>query len=305
VVGAGIAGAACAAALRAAGVAVDLLERGRAPGGRMAAPTVHGRRVDLGAAYLTVRDPGFTAVVESWRAGGLIRPWTETFDVLGDSDRTSAGGTRRWAAPDGLRALVRDLLGDLDEPSRLVHAVTDLDDLDHDAVVLAMPDPQAARLVGPAVEWVGYEPVISVVAGWSERAWTVRDAAFVNGDPDLSFIADDGARRGDDAPVLVLHTTAQRAGQHLDDPGAAVAPTLAAARRLLGIDAEPEWTHAHRWTFAKPTGTHGDAPFGLIDVAGRPVGLCTDSWCPEGSPRVESAWLSGTRLGVELARRLG
>ena len=75
------------------------------------------------------------------------------------------------------------------------------------------------------------------------------------------MIADDGARRGDGAPVLVLHTTHERARAHLDDPDAAIAPALTAARRLLPITGEPEWTHAHRWTFAKPAGTHGDAPY--------------------------------------------
>ena len=54
---------------------------------------------------------------------------------------------------------------------------------------------------------------------------------------------------------------------------------------------------------AKPAGTHGDAPFELVE-RGRPVGRCGDSWCPSGSPRVESAWLSGDRLGRALAARL-
>ena len=49
VVGAGIAGAACARALLAGGVGVQVLDRGRAGGGRLASRTVSGRRVDLGA----------------------------------------------------------------------------------------------------------------------------------------------------------------------------------------------------------------------------------------------------------------
>ncbi|GAH39598.1 unnamed protein product, partial [marine sediment metagenome] len=71
----------------------------------------------------------------------------------------------------------------------------------------------------------------------------------------------------------------------------------------LNIVAEPSWTRAHRWTFAKPTGTHGDAEFGLL-TSGRPLGICGDAWCPSGAPRVESAWLSGRRLGAALAATL-
>jgi hypothetical protein len=81
---------------------------------------------------------------------------------------------------------------------------------------------------------------------------------------------------------------------------------LEAVRRLLDLDDEPEWTHAHRWRFAKPAGTHGDAPFELrTGDGGRPVGRCGDSWCPSGAPRVEAAWLSGERLGRALAAQLG
>ena len=48
----------------------------------------------------------------------------------------------------------------------------------------------------------------AVAAGWSQRCWPVADAAFVNDDPDVTLIADDGSRRGDGAAVLVAHTTA-------------------------------------------------------------------------------------------------
>lgn len=300
VIGAGMSGAACAQVLRERGIAVDMFERGRTGGGRMSSPTVHQRRVDLGAAYLTAKDESFSAVVEDWVRRGLARPWTDTFDVVSPSGRDVTSGPVRYAAAHGLRSLVKDLLPDevrYDSQTGLVNV------LDHDAVVLAMPDPQAARLIPDAFEWVDYEPVIAVAAGWNERCWDVSDAAFVNDDPDISFIADDGARRGDGAPVLVVHTTADRARRHLDRPDDAVAPVLNAARRLLGVAAEPMYAHVHRWTFAKPVGTHGDDAYGLLP-GDRPVGVCGDAWCPSGAPRVESAWLSGRRLAGAIADAL-
>ncbi len=300
VVGAGLSGAACAQALRERGITVEVYERGRAPGGRMASPTVQGRRVDVGAAYFTVKDPGFSAVTDSWVERGLARPWTDTFDVLAPDGRDATSGPVRYATSGGLRSLVRDLLPD---GVRIETEVGALDDLDHDAVVLAMPDPQAARLAPDACAWVSYDPVIAVAAGWEQRRWSLADAAFVNDDPDVSFIADDGARRGDGAAVLVAHTTASRAGRHLDEPAGAVAPVLAALRRLLDVTAAPVWTHVHRWTFAKPADTHGDAEFALI-AGDRPLGVCGDAWCPSGAPRVESAWLSGRGLGAAVADAL-
>lgn len=293
-------GAACASALRQRGIDVEMFERGRAPGGRMASPRLHGRRVDLGAAYFTAKDRGFAAVVDDWVTRRLVHPWTDTFEVLSPDRRDATTGPVRFAAGGGLRSLARDLLpGDV----RLGAPVDSLDTLDHDAVVLAMPDPQAARLAPGAFDWVDYEPVIAVAAGWSGRCWNLRDAAFVNDDPDVSFLADDGARRGDRAPVLVAHTTAARARRHLDSPADALAPVLAALRRLLDVPIEPVWTHAHRWTFAKPTGTHGDAGFGLRTDQ-RPLGVCGDAWCPSGAPRVESAWASGVRIGDAVADAL-
>ena len=301
VIGAGLSGVACARALRERDIVVDIFERGRAPGGRMASPTLHGRRVDMGAAYFTAKGPAFVAIAEDWVTRGLARPWTDSFNVISPDGPDISTGPLRFATPGGLRSLVRDLLPD---GVQLESAVDSLDTLTHDATVLAMPDPQAARLAPHACEWVDYEPVIAVAAGWPQRTWPFADAAFVNDDPDIAFIADDGARRGDGAAVLVVHTTAARARTHLDRPEDAVTPVLTALQRLVDIDARPLWTHAHRWTFAKPAGTHGDAEFGLSTAAGRRLGICGDAWCPSGAPRVESAWLSGNRLGAALAAAL-
>jgi len=309
--GAGIAGASCAAALRRAGIETIVRERGRAPGGRMASPVLHGRPVDVGAAYFTAQDDRFAGVVADWERRSLARQWIDTLDVLDHGARDTATGRSRWSAPGGLRALVRDLLDGVDVA--LGAEICDVSERDGrvdvdgervNAVVLAMPDPQAARVLGTrlGIDWVDYEPVIAVVAGWDERHWQLADAAFVNNDPDITLIADDGARRGDGAPVLVMHTTADRARRHLSAPNEAVPAVLEALRRTLGVDAAPGWTHAHRWTYAKPAATHGAEPFALTDAM---IAVAGDSWCPSGLPRVEAAWLSGNRLGAELARRLG
>jgi predicted NAD/FAD-dependent oxidoreductase len=284
------------------GITVDVVERGRAAGGRMASPTLHGRRVDVGAAYFTAKEPDFVATVERWSARGLVRDWTDTLDVFSADGHRQTSGPVRYAAPGGLRSLVRDSLAD---GVRYENVVGSLDELDHDAVVLAMPDPQAARLAPDAADWVTYEPVIAVVAGWAQRCWPISEAAFVNDDADITTVADDGSRRGDGAAVLVTHTTAQRAQVHLDDPDGAVPPVLAALRRVMDVTAPPEWTSAHRWTFAKPVAAHGADAFKLTTSAGRPLGLCGDSWCPSGAPRIESAWSSGHRLGAAMATQLG
>jgi predicted NAD/FAD-dependent oxidoreductase len=301
VVGGGISGVACARALADRGVPVRLVDRGRRLGGRMGGRTLHGRPVDLGASYLTVgADSSFAPVVEDWVRRGLARPWTDTFSVAGpDGIERTTSGPLRYGTPGGLRSLVVDLATGLDvELERTVTAVTPGPRVDGEAVgaaVLAMPHPQAARLLGHDVPDAGWRPSLAVALGWPDRRWPVDlHGVFVHDSPVLEWLADDGDRRGDGAPVLVAHTTAAVATAHLDDPDGAAGAVADAVRALLGIDTDPEWTHVQRWTFAKPSAPR-EQPFALADG----IGLCGDGW--SAPSKVENAWRSGDALGRALA----
>ncbi len=311
VVGAGIAGIACARVLHDAGVEVTVRERGRAVGGRMASRTVAGRPVDTGAQYFTVSSPGFATVVQGWRDHGLARPWTDAFRVhSGDALQAPKPGPMRWAAARGLRSLVADLGQGLDV--RLESTVDrvqpdstgrpEIDGTPYDVVVLAMPDPQALRLLGAglsqeraAVADRTWKPQLALLAGWPARTWDA-EAVFVNDDEVLSFVADDGARRGDGAPVLVAHSTAAFAAARLAEPEAAGPVMVTALRRVLGLTAEPSWSQVHRWTFAKPAAARDEAYL----LTGQGIGLCGDGW---GAAKVETAWQSGDALGRALLAR--
>jgi renalase len=232
-------------------------------------------------------------VVRDWVHRGLARPWTDTFAVAGPEGlRSTTTGPVRYAAPGGLRALVADLAAGLDvESGRTVAAVAPdprVDDEDVPAAVLAMPDPQARRLLDPAtagrlLDERRWEPSLAVVLGWTERRWPADlHGAFVHGD-----------RRGDGAPVLVAHSTAELAAAHLEDPDAAAGPVAAAVGRALGIGVPPAWTAVHRWTYARPAEARSE-PFALADG----IGVCGDGWAAPS--RVQAAWTSGTALGRAL-----
>ncbi len=311
VVGAGISGVACARSLDEADVPVVVLDRGSRIGGRVASRSIDGRPVDLGASYLTASEDRFAKQVERWRGAGLAHPWTDTFAVLSpDAAPETKTGPMRWGAPGGLRTLVEDLADGLDvrrhEVTR-VHRFSqgglEVDGLTASVVVLAMPDGQAARLLGPDLVEVAesldrsFEPTLALVATYPRRSWDF-DGAFVNDDPDLTWIADDGSRRGDDAPVLVAHSTPELAARHLDDPRAAE-PALVEALVRRGIEVTPNSTVVKRWSMAKPTGER-DAPY-LLTEAG--VGVCGDGWGPVS--KVEGAYLSGLALGEAIGRSWG
>ncbi|MEV4661800.1 FAD-dependent oxidoreductase [Micromonospora echinofusca] len=309
VVGAGIAGVACATELARAGIPVEIRERARVSGGRMASRRFDGRPADLGAAYFTVDDPDFAQVAEEWRSAGLAREWTDTFVAYGAAGRREAPGPMRWAATRGLRSLVEHLARDLPVTvNRLVLGVEPgpvVDGRSCEAVALAMPGPQAALLLAPtlaaatrATQAQRWSPSLAAVLRFPARRWAAFRGAFVNDHPVLNLVCDDGDRRGDDAPVLVAHTTPEFAAGHLALPTGAGPAVEEAVRDLLGLPEPAEHVHVHRWTYAKPT----TGPGGTYHLDADGVGLAGDAF---GKPRVQSAWRSGRDLGRALVARLG
>jgi predicted NAD/FAD-dependent oxidoreductase len=344
VIGGGISGLACARRLHDAGQSVRVLERAHRLGGRLSVRTepIAGRphAVDLGAPYFTVRDPAFAEVVGRWQQAGRVREWTDRFTTAGPGGFTGiSAGPQRWSSTGGLRSLVEALAEGIDvrlehsvtrvtsaadraaagteahsvvnldgEPAGTgAHSVLKVDGEPAAAVVLAMPDPQAARLLPPTVAAEleianrPWSPVLTLWAAWPERCWPEFDGIFVSDSP-LSWVADSGRSRGDGAPVLVAHSTADLARQHLDQPSDAIPALLSALSGVLGGLPEPAWVKAHRWTLASPERTHPE-PFGLSDArTDALIGVCGDSWGPQS--RVEQAWGSGVGLAEMLLKRL-
>ena len=317
VVGAGIAGIACATAAAARGVPVRIVDRGRGIGGRMASRTLRdtgtpwdGRVVDIGASYFTSRDAGFVSVVDRLVERDIVRPWTDAFHVAGPEGVIGVRkGPMRYCAPQGLRSVVEALHDDagltvssqVDVAEVCVQEGLRVDGESTDAVALCMPGPQAHRICTavPASSLL-WEPVIAVTMVFDEHRWSALDGAFVNDHPVITWIADDGSRRGDDAPVLVAHMAPVASAMHVDDPMTAIPTVVAATQRVLGFTESPTFVDAQRWTYAKPASAHSE-PFWLHPD--HLVGVAGDAWA-EG-PRIESAWLSGTALGVAMAVRLG
>jgi predicted NAD/FAD-dependent oxidoreductase len=251
--------------------------------------------------------------VQGWEARGLARPWTDTFHVAtGDGPEGVVTGPMRYAAPGGLRSLVEDLAAAL---PALVHprdveavvrtdAGASVDGDAFDAVVLAMPGPQAGDLLAdgdPAHAAIGelrYDPVLTLVAAYDERCWHELDGVFVNDSAMLRFVADDGRRRGDDAPVLVAHSGSVVAAAHLDDPASAAPMLLDALAHAVGATAKPAWFDVRRWSLAKPR-NQADAAYWFDGT----IGVCGDAWGSES--RIETAWTSGNALGRVVAAELG
>ncbi len=278
----------------------------------MAVRTIEGRVVDVGASYFTVRAAEFSSLADGWLKRGLAWPWTDTFHIVGpDGPQATTTGPMRYAAPAGLGALVADLAAGLDvvHSIEVAHVVTGdgapaVDGVQTLATVLAMPTPQAYDLLDEPLraelpaQRGGWEPTLTIVATFDRRAWRDLDGAFVADSPVLSFVADDGRRRRDDAAVLVAHSTPVLAAAHIDDPDAARDVLLAELREVLQILAKPRHVEVVCWPLAAPV----TAEVEQYALTPSMLGLCGDGW--HGPSRIESAYLSGKALGQALAARL-
>jgi predicted NAD/FAD-dependent oxidoreductase len=109
VVGAGMAGVACARTLAQAGHRVSVFEREATAGGRMASESSPFGKFDSGAQYFTVRDPRFARVLET--VPQLCRPWSANLvRVLDAHGRVAEAALParepHWVAQPGMDALV-------------------------------------------------------------------------------------------------------------------------------------------------------------------------------------------------------
>ena len=320
VIGAGIAGLACARALEQAGARVVVYEKGRGVGGRLASRTTPWGGFDHGAQYFTVQTSAFDPVVAGWAAGGVIAPWQGRLVAL-SSGRTieSTLTTQRFVGQPGMQALPDHLARGLDVRllvpiERLSRTAAGWRLIDtaggavglstFDAVCLAVPSPQAAQLlrgISPLAERcaaVAWEPCWATLVALGQPCEAGFDGAFVNDDPILGWIARDSTKparpRTDGvAERWVLHARPRWSREYLEMPEDEVAHWMLRAfgARLGGALIQPR-AIALSWPCATPINPLAQAC--LWDPHQR-VGAAGD-WC--GGPRVEGAWLSGLALAA-------
>ncbi|MFW5681081.1 MAG: FAD-dependent oxidoreductase, partial [Pseudomonadota bacterium] len=147
VVGAGLAGLACARTLADHRLSVTVLDKSRGLGGRMATRRTDGLAFDHGAQFFTARDAVFRRHVEAWAEQGLVARW--------EPSGRPADGEPWWVATPRMTALARHLGAELEvRGETAVTAVErsaegwqviagDLRLGPFDAVVVATPAPQA------------------------------------------------------------------------------------------------------------------------------------------------------------------
>lgn len=306
IIGAGMAGLSCAEHLARAGRTVALIDKGRGPGGRMAARRVEidGTTIsfDHGAQYFTARDAAFHAAVAEWETAGAAARWpaagAEAFvgtpGMNGPLKAMASGLDVRW----GVRAL------GLARDAGAWRIATDAGELTAGTVLVALPAEQAHALLAEAAPElariparVHSAPCWAVLAAFAEPLPLARDT--LQGEGAIAWAARNSAKPGrGGAECWVIHASPARSRELLGGDKAEVAALLLEDfRAAAGLAALPPTLHcdAHRWLYALPEVAEGGPAH--YDAAAR-LGIAGDYL---HSPRVEGAWLSGRALAGCLA----
>ena len=202
VIGAGIAGIACARTLVQAGHQVTVFEKSHSAGGRMSTRSSDFGTFDHGTQYFTVRDDRFAKALTT--ATGLYKPWSaNTVRVLDEHGRVAAAGLpakeQHFVAVPGMNALVQHWAKPLQTNLELATKVTKIerdtmdaqlwqlrtsgeDDSEHvysgfDAVLIAIPSEQAHSLLQTSKQ--GAELIKSIRKVSVAPCWTLM-IAFAN-----------------------------------------------------------------------------------------------------------------------------
>jgi len=331
VVGAGVAGLACAQRLRASGRTVVVFDKGRRPGGRVSTRRHDGLQFDHGAQFFTARDPRYVQLVMRCEDQGQVARWGGPFATLakgylGDDPRP---GAVRYVGVPGMSGLAGALMEGLPVRSgshvervlrdggrfllevrgRGADAVTREGPFDE--VVVTTPPPQAAALLretdGQALRAAeqlsgALLPSLCAMVAFEARLAVAAGGMFVVDDDVLGWAAHDGGKPGrGDAPTYVLHGTAEWSLANYQRPPEEFAAALVQAfGRALGRDGGlPAPTHlvGHRWGYALADGEPPAEKF-VLEASG--LGVCGDAL---GGGRVEGAFVSGLELGDALAQR--
>lgn len=320
VIGAGMAGLTLARRLQNV-AAVQVFEKSRGLGGRMAVRRAGSYEFDHGAQFFTARSKQFQALLKDSIAEQWVQAWTPRVLTLGPENKPYK---RDWFEPHyvavpGMNALCKSLgqglsiqletrIGTLEASERGWQLI---DSAGHslgefDWVIAALPAPQTVALLPDrfahrsGLNEVDYSPCYSLMLGFDSAPKLNFEAAVVR-DSELAWLAVNPGKPGRSAtPSMVVHSDNDWARSQLESTSEDVREKMLRALATLLGDSLPRVSHSaiHLWRYARAE-KFIEASF-LVDAANR-LAVCGD-WC--GGNRVEHAFLSGLHLGEHLEKLL-
>ena len=306
VIGAGMAGCTLARRLIDAGRSVQVFDKGRAAGGRMATRAAGRLRFDHGAQFMSVRGDALQGRLADWQRAGVIAQWPAA----------AIDGDPRWVGVPGMNALAPRLLWGAEIRSQIAITGMGADRLGwwlageagmladcFDAVLVTLPAPQAAGLfercagmdIKPfidAMQDIRYAPCWTLMLSFAERI-EADDCLRFDAGGALNWAARDSSKpqRDPAQECWVVHADAQWSQDNLErSPEEIEALLFEAFAAATGCTAAPLHRCAHRWRYAR-----------VIRPLGRPCLWDADSklgYASDGcmGERIEDAFDSANAL---------
>jgi renalase len=329
VVGAGIAGVQCARRLRGAGADVLLVDRADKVGGRCATRSFDGQAADYGSLFIHGQDAGFLAAVGETAGAHRLEGWPQRIVGSGTPCQPQAFAPRekRLAFAEGLNVFPQALASGLEVNLRTqvsrISAVDGCINVESEGgerfqardVVLAMALEQSTACLRTLEPGTGRDgalalldmfaslPCLTAIAGYPRGVqapdW---DICYPEDDDALMVIGNESAKRPEGRFAILVYQAGPRWSRAwLEKPQEEWERELLAraARRFGSWAGSPEWTHLHRWRYARLDRVDELAAPLVLDVNRSRIGLAGDLFAPGGG--MQAAWISGDRLAERLA----
>lgn len=304
IVGAGISGLACGQRLQGAGHVVELFEKSRGTGGRLATRRRDIAHFDHGAQYVTARSPEFSAYLERAFEAGAADRWAPA--------GVDKGHRIWWVGQPGMSGLVKPLAEGLSiHNSVRIEAIEPRDDgwalqadgdapeSVFDAVLVTAPVPQTTDLLGRHGAAFANLPEAELAPCWTvmlafDAPLPVTSDLLRNDDQPLAWCARNSSKPGrpGTADAWVLQASPQWSATHVEaGPDWVFAELTRLFADQTGADLPaPAHAEAHRWRYARVINPLGQPFIWEPDLG---LGAAGD-WCM--GPRVEAAFESGLAL---------
>jgi predicted NAD/FAD-dependent oxidoreductase len=309
IIGAGIAGATLANRLISSGFSVDLFEKSRGTGGRLASTRVGQLSADLGAPYLDGCSTEFERFLNGFVENNVVESWSATrsdFNLTQQESIEYKIGVGRnslftrellnsatfhpetrigvvWRDKQGV--LIRDDQGEL---------------IDYfDAVVVATPAPQAVPLLETSPRFAHRAEQAVTSANWialfqlDKRPSRLNGVSVVEGEhPHFYRMIVESDKPEREGVLIRVEMRESWSQSHIDDDREQLLQNIQGKLSdWLGESLEPSVSKIHRWLYSRTLqSAQLTAPLWDADLS---IGACGD-WINE--PGLEGAWKSANEL---------
>ena len=307
ILGAGMSGLTAARALTEQGHEVEIVDKGRGVGGRMATRRFDGGVFDHGAQFFTARSDEFKATLGEWRAQNVAAHW---FDGYPSPQNLKPNDQHpRFCGQNGMTGIAKHLSQGLS-----VHLNEEIEVLarkngvwtaksqsgasfEAEKLILTAPIPQSLALLASSgeklpedvqktLESVKYEPCFAVLATLNAPSEIPAPGVlYVNGET-IWWLADNQQKGISSVPSVTIHSSGKWASEHYEEDQNEVGKQLLDAAQSW-IGSEIKAFEVRRWRYSKP-----ENPLEIGVVAVENLGLVFAGDALNGA-KIEGAFLSG------------